>query len=321
MQGLLYPCVFYYVIIKFYMKKKILIVSMLVVSLILTGCSFQKKSTNQDVVPSTSESSDSTVMDDSKNMDIDLEDDAHIVALAGSRVSISNVNSFKAGQNTIAFKLFGLDGHEFGDADLRTVHDKKLHLIVVRDDMQGFMHLHPEYKDSKWSVETEFNLAGKYNMYLDFDAFEEEPTVLRVPFKVDSETYAEDFPGLSADMKAEVDGYMATLKLDTPPKTNEDAKLNYVITKNGKPVENIKPYLGAYGHVVMFRQTDVDDYFHVHPIEGLVPSNGTVEFETVFPLKGRYTIFGQFNLDGSTVVFPITLDVTEEGKTTEGSMH
>ncbi len=302
------------------MKKKIIIVSILAATLIVAGCTHQKQLNIPTVAPSSSESSDTTNIPNNQKPITDNEGDGHIVTPAGSRVSVSNINSFKKGQNTIAFKLFGIDSHEFGDKDLRTFHDKKLHLIIVRDDMQDFMHIHPEYKDSKWTVGALLNLSGAYNMYLDFDPLEEKPTVLRVPFNVDSETYTKDFPRITPDMKIEVDGYVATLVLGSSPKTNETVKLDYLITKDGKPVENIKPYLGAYGHAVMFRQTDVDDYFHVHALDTIKPTQGTVRFETDFPLIGRYTIFGQFNINDKVVTFPITIDVLEEGSGAESEV-
>nr|BFE85912.1 hypothetical protein GCM10020093_085130 [Planobispora longispora] len=48
-------------------------------------------------------------------------------------------------------------------------HEKKLHFIVVRRDMSGFQHLHPELKDGGvWSVPLTLPAAGEYRAFADF---------------------------------------------------------------------------------------------------------------------------------------------------------
>ena len=41
-----------------------------------------------------------------------------------------------------------------------------------------------------------------------------------------------------------------------------------MVHKDGKPVTNLDPYLGAYGHLVALRDGDMA-YLHVHPEEEL----------------------------------------------------
>jgi len=252
----------------------------------------------------------------------ELEDDIeHLVTLAGSRIAFDKIETIKLGENNLSFKLFGLDGHEFKDEDLRLVKEKKMHLMLIREDMQGFQHIHPEYINGKWQVKTAFDLPGNYDMYFDFDAFEEKPTVLRLPFVIDTDQYTKAFPELTTNQQTEVDGYAVSLISNLPIKTKETTKLVYAITKNGQAVNDIKPYLGAMGHVVMFRQTDVDDFFHVHAMENQSAGQGKIEFEAEFPLKGRYTIFAQFNLGDKIITFPITVEVAEDGQASTSKMN
>ena len=44
------------------------------------------------------------------------------------------------------------------------------------------------------------------------------------------------------------------------------------------------------------------------------PTDGKVIFEGAFPVKGRYTLYTQFNVNGSIKTFPITVDVNEVGE-------
>ena len=85
--------------------------------------------------------------------------------LAGSRIILDNKDSLVPGTITFSFKLFGLDGHEFTDSDLKIAHEKKMHFIFLRDDMTGYQHIHPEYIASKWTVTTDIKNAGDYNVF------------------------------------------------------------------------------------------------------------------------------------------------------------
>ena len=239
----------------------------------------------------------------------------HVAKLAGARIDLENRNNLKPGSVTFRFKLFGLDGHEFGSDDLKIAHEKKMHLLLVRDDMTQFQHLHPEVKDGKWAVQTTISEAGAYNIYVDIAPNEESPTVLRVPVTIGGPTVTkqESKPAVSAQ-----DGSVtATLVTSGPFKTNEHTQLRFQLTKNNQPAADIAPYLGAFGHVVAIRHGDADDFFHVHPVTETKPTNGVVEFDAQFPITGRYTLYAQFNVGGSVKTFPITIDVTEKGADTD----
>lgn len=236
----------------------------------------------------------------------------HLAVLAGSRIALDDRNTFKPGEVTFSFKLYGLDGHAFGADDLKIAHEKKMHFLMVRDDMTGFQHLHPEYKAGKWAVSTKVPEVGEYQLYVDIEPVEEKPVVLRVPVTIGGKTAKQDFPTPNDDLSAITDGVRVVLGAEGL-RTKAEVPLTFVISKNGKPVGDIGAYLGAYGHVVLLRHNDPDDFFHVHPLTEVKPADGKVEFEAIFPVKGRYTLYAQFNIAGVVRTFPITLEVTEEG--------
>lgn len=244
----------------------------------------------------------------------------HVSALAGSRIALDDKNALKPGVVSLRFKLYGLDGHEFGASDLQVQHEKKMHLLLVRDDMTGFQHLHPEYTDGKWVVATDVPEAGLYQMYVDIDPEEEEPIVLRVPLTIGGQTAKKEFPIPNEDRSATTGVLKAVLNTAGAIKSHEETMLTFVITNGGKPVTAIGPYLGAYGHVVLLRHGDPDDFFHVHPVTETKPEDGRVEFEATFPVKGRYTLYAQLDIAGNVRTFPITVDVSEEGAEA-GSRH
>ena len=63
--------------------------------------------------------------------------------------------------------------------------------------------------------------------------------------------------------------------------------------RDGEPVTDLEPYLGAYGHLVALRAGDLA-YLHVHPEGG----RGPVAFRAEVPSEGAYHLFLDFKHDG-----------------------
>ncbi len=61
---------------------------------------------------------------------------------------------------------------------------------------------------------------------------------------------------------AEIDGYQ--VRLDGELTAGQASPLTLTVTKDGAAVTDLQPYLGAYGHLVALRATDLA-YLHVHP--------------------------------------------------------
>lgn len=285
------------------------ILASLVVVLAGAGCAAGSK----DLASSTTPESSNTGNAVPEQAADDHGDGAHAV-LAGSRITLDNATSLESGNVNFSFKLYGLDGHEFGPNDLNIAHEKKMHFILVRDDMTNFQHLHPEYSSNKWSASTTVAEQGNYQVYVDVEPVEEKPVTLRVPVTIGGATENAQAPVPNADMSAQSKGVKTLLETDGLLKTNEHETLTFTLTQSDSPVTTIDPYLGAFGHVVLLRHNDADDYIHTHPITEAVPTDGKVSFEAQFPVKGRYTLFAQFNVNGAVQTFPITIDVSEEGE-------
>ncbi|CAM5235457.1 hypothetical protein SVIOM74S_01565 [Streptomyces violarus] len=74
------------------------------------------------------------------------------------------------------------------------------------------------------------------------------------------------------------------------------------VAKNGKPVRNLQPYLGAYGHLVALRSGDLA-YLHVHPNgepgDGRTKPGPEVSFTATAPSAGAYRLFLDFQHEGT----------------------
>lgn len=298
------------------------LVPLALVALLGAGCagSNESETTNTNTTPGAAPVVNSGQNNNpTPNAPVATDDHAgaeHVAKLAGSRVDVKGKNDLKPGNVELSFTLYGEDGHNFGPNDLKTMHEKKLHLLFVRDDMNGFQHLHPEYVNGSWTVKTNVPEQGKYQMYVDIAPIEEEPSVLRVPLTIGGDTRNAQAPTQNSDLSAQDGGYKVQLSIAQPVKTKETKQWTFAVTQNGRPVTTLQPYLGAYGHVVELRHNDPDDFFHVHPVTENQPTDGKVVFEGSFPVKGRYTLYAQFNINGSVKTFPITVDVNEVGQAT-----
>lgn len=240
----------------------------------------------------------------------DADDHAgDVVKLAGTRIDLQNINNLKPGNVTLAFKLFGLDTHEFGANDLKINQEKPMHLLLVRNDLTGYQHVHPDYAGERWTATTQVPQSGNYNLYVDIEPIEEQAVVLRVPVVIGEPTQKKNFPSVSKNFSETLGNLEAKLAVATPIKTKEQVRLTFTLTQNNTPVTQIEPYLGAFGHAVAFSHTDLNYFEHAHPVTRMKPADGSVQFEAEFPANGMYTIFAQFNISGQVKTFPLTIEV------------
>jgi hypothetical protein len=103
---------------------------------------------------------------------------------------------------------------------------------------------------------------------------------------------------------ARVDGYTVELAGDLLP--GRASPVTLTVTRDGQPVTDLQPYLGAYGHLVALREGDLA-YLHVHP-EGIAGSGPQVRFVAEVPSTGTYRLFLNFQHGGAehTADFTVT---------------
>ncbi|WP_102143712.1 hypothetical protein [Mycobacterium hubeiense] len=189
-------------------------------------------------------------------------------------------------------------------------HEKQLHLIVVRRDMVGYQHVHPTLDASgTWSVPLDLSRAGDYRVFADFTPAGGQALTLGADLDVAGRYDPRPLP--AAATTATVDGY--TVRINAHPRANEESELTLSITRNGKPVSDLQPYLGAYGHLVALRASDLA-YLHVHPMgepgDGTTPAGPDIGFHTTFPSGGGYRLFLEFKHDDvvRTAEFTVSVD-------------
>ena len=108
-------------------------------------------------------------------------------------------------------------------------------------------------------------------------------------------------------------------KLDGDLSAGSDARLTLSVSKDGTPVTDLQPYLGAYGHLVALRSGDLA-YLHVHPDgepgDGKTEPGPDVVFHTTVPSNGTYHLYLDFRHDGVVRTAAFTLTAGGDGKST-----
>ena len=160
--------------------------------------------------------------------------------------------------------------------DFQVEHEKRMHLIVVRRDMAGFQHLHPELDaDGTWSTPVTIPEAGSYRMFADFKRGDQNHT-LASDLAVDGRVDWQPLPPSGATARTS-EGYEVGLDAGRMS-AGREVTLGFTVRRNGRPVE-AEPYLGARGHLVALRAGDLA-YLHVHPTEGGGAAGGGGHEET-----------------------------------------
>jgi hypothetical protein len=205
----------------------------------------------------------------------------------------------------VAFMIQGPDGRPVTRFDEE--HDKRLHLIAVRRDFSGFQHVHPRMAaDGTWTTTLDLS-AGQWRLFADFKATGGPAITLGNDLAVPG-AYQPAAPSPDSQTST-VDGY--TVTLDGHLSAGKAAKLTLTVTRDGQPVTDLEPYLGAYGHLVALRAGDLA-YLHVHPEgtpgDGVTKPGPGVVFYAEVPSSGRFQLYLDFKHEGvvRTAAFTLT---------------
>jgi hypothetical protein len=206
---------------------------------------------------------------------------------------------------TLRLMIHASDGTMVNDFD--TVHEERVHLVIISEGLEHFAHLHPQVdKDGNLQVAYPFPAGGPYRLFADFAPRGGQPATATGSLSVDGQFVPTMAPGPNAPGEVEADGVHATITAG-PLKAGSPAHISFTLRDNrGEPM-TLEPYMGEAGHL-MFVGIGTWRYIHVHPGGGDA-EQGLVEFEAHFPESGVYKGWGQFKHDGAVKVVPFVIRV------------
>ncbi|WP_433165792.1 hypothetical protein [Kribbella sp. CA-247076] len=221
---------------------------------------------------------------------------------------------YQSGTKTeLRFTIQGPDGKPV--TKYTETHEKDLHLIVVRRDLSGFHHVHPTRDASgTWSIPFTFTAGGTWRLYADFQPAGLDRTLtlgtdvnvsgLYIPVPLSEPTSLYSFHGYDVTLAGK-------------PVAGKESELTFTISRGGKPVTDLQPYLGAFGHLVSLRSGDLA-YLHNHPAQHAEPGTKGgpgITFATTFPTAGTYALFLDFQHAGAVHTAEFTVRVGADGAT------
>jgi hypothetical protein len=211
------------------------------------------------------------------------------------------------------FRILGPDGAVVRDFDVS--HERELHFIVVGSDLATYAHLHPERSDDgTWTVALGPLAPGVYRAFADFAVEDGPELTLGVDVAVPGDAAYSPLPA-PAEVST-VGGYAVTVT--GTPVAGAVTELALGLELDGQPVDDLEPYLGAFGHLVAIRSGDLG-YLHVHPLgdepqDSTARGGPTVRFAVEVPSPGSYRLFFDFLHDGTVRTAAFTVDVPAAGE-------
>jgi hypothetical protein len=194
--------------------------------------------------------------------------------------------------------------------DFRESHGKKLHLIVVPHDLTRYQHVHPVMDETgTWSVALAPLHSGNHRLFADvFPHTEAAALTVHHDLQVPG---THEIRPLPLPMRTAVTGRYA-VALEGVLAAGGPSTLTFRVFRDGHPVTDLQPYLGAYGHLVAIRDGDLA-YAHVHPDgepgDGRTRPGPTVTFHTELPRAGTYRLFLDFQHGGNVHNAALTVPV------------
>jgi hypothetical protein len=218
-----------------------------------------------------------------------------MVSQDGYTFALSQTRTAAGSDVTVSFVIEDADGAAV--TDFAVEHEKRLHLIAVRRDLTGFQHVHPTMaEDGTWSTTLDLT-PGSWRLFADFRASGADALTLGADLSVPGNHWSQALPAESNT--AQVGDYTVTLDGRLVP--GESSKVRLSVDKDGEPVTDLEPYLGAYGHLVALRAGDLA-YLHVHPDgepgDGRTEPGPAVTFHTQVPSAGDYRLYLDFKHAG-----------------------
>jgi len=217
-------------------------------------------------------------------------------------------------------------GKPIASSELEIEHERLMHVIGVRDDMNEFFHIHPHSTSTPgvFTVQEIFSKPGLYKIWSEV--------------KKDGIIHATGHPEISIEgvgprsektisfeRNVITENYEISIDMEEPVVRGHEHELSFDIhTRAGAEVET-ENYLGAPMHLTIIRD-DLKEFLHTHPeedtahmssrfiptafangeshdMENSVPANGDtgIKFHVVFPEAGLYKAFAQFRPQGTNL--------------------
>lgn len=204
-------------------------------------------------------------------------------------------------------------------SQLQVEHEKLMHVVGLRSDMNEYFHIHPDFladNPSVFSIEYTLNKPGLYKIWSAIKKDGVDHTFGHPQLSVQGDGSKEE-KRVFFDRNVVVGNYQVNMAADGTIVKGRDTELVFDIhTLTGQEV-TVENYLGAQMHLV-FIKDDFGQFIHTHPDghahsqapiivntaradeghEHAAGADEVVNFTVNFPEAGLYKAFAQFRPQG-----------------------
>lgn len=178
---------------------------------------------------------------------------------------------------------------------LPIMHDKPMHVILVRRDLRYFDHIHPEQREPGVYVAPHtFLSAGEYRVWTDFMSNDMQQ-LIDFDLKVTGNGVHTPEPDM-------LDGLKVSFKGSERIMQGKPAELSFTVSdEQEKPVSLTEKFLAAAGHLVVIDATQ-KEFVHAH--DETINGDNVLTFEYTPQTVGKHRMWAQFNYRGKARTAP-----------------
>jgi len=201
--------------------------------------------------------------------------------------------------------------------ELREVHTKKIHLLIIDESLTDYHHEHPAPAEAPGEYRFRFTpkKPGRYRAWADVQPLltgvqEYAMTEIVPTGGGGGEPIEKTFPrtGENGGLKYELALASETITAGTPVAAHVR-----VTGPDGKAFTGLEPLMGAFAHLVGFHE-DRKTILHMHPIEARKldaadRGGADLHFRIYTDTPGYYRLFFQVQIDGLSRFIPFGIDV------------
>jgi len=172
-------------------------------------------------------------------------------------------------------------------SDLEIVHDKIMHVVLARDDLKHFEHIHPQASGpGVFSMPFNFTASGFYRIWIDF-------TIGGMQHIVDFDI---NVPGnVEPEEKNMLDELKVNFISSKEIAAGKETELKFeIFDKDNKPVPITEKFLAASAHLIAIEET-LEEFNHNHD-ENFDNDNKLI-FRHTFTKSGKYRLWIQFSVE------------------------
>lgn len=213
----------------------------------------------------------------------------------------------RAGQSAaLSFFVERADGRVVRTFD--TINDERAHLILVREGLDEFSHLHPsvDLATGKFTAPHTFPKGGRYFLFVEYKPRGEAPALASAELRVVGE--AAPAPALVSNAQGSISGDSLDANvIFAKPGHEAQIIFNLLDRTSGEVATNLQPFHGALGHLVIL-SADGRRFIHARAEADSV-ERGRVVFGAHFSEAGVFKGWGEFKRDNHVRTIPFVIDV------------